>query len=97
MIAYFLGVNCSNNIHVFLITETTDFKQKSDEFILQMDELAKDVEREKMQTIGARNVFRSVAKQRETEKRKIQVKILKKEILFYNTITIPKNPKQILT
>ncbi|KAF7989258.1 hypothetical protein HCN44_010840 [Aphidius gifuensis] len=60
------------------ITKTTDFKQKSDEFISQMDELAKDVEREKMQTIGARNVFRSVAKQRETEKRKIQTLMMEK-------------------
>lgn len=38
-----------------------------------MDDLAKEVEREKMRTIGARNLLRSVAKQRDTERKKIQV------------------------
>lgn len=60
------------------ITKITDFKRKSDEFILQIDNLAKDVEREKMRTIGARNLFQSVAKQRETEKKIIQTRMVEK-------------------
>ena len=38
-----------------------------------VDSLAKDVEKEKMRTIGTRNLLKSVAKQREVEQQKLQV------------------------
>ena len=37
-----------------------------------MEDLGKEVEKEKMRTIGARNLLRSVAKQRESQKQQIQ-------------------------
>lgn len=55
------------------IAEITDFEKNSDEFIRILDSLAKEVEREKMRTIGARNLLRSVAKQREAQKQQMQV------------------------
>lgn len=55
------------------ITEITEFEKNSDEFIRILDNLAREVEREKMRTIGARNLLRSVAKQREAQKQQMQV------------------------
>lgn len=55
------------------IAEITDFEKNSNEFIRILDSLAKEVEREKMRTIGARNLLRSVAKQREAQKQQMQV------------------------
>jgi hypothetical protein len=37
------------------------------------DLLAKEVEKEKMKAIGARNLLKSVAKQREAEQQQLQV------------------------
>jgi hypothetical protein len=39
-----------------------------------VDSLAKDVEKEKMKAIGTRNLLKSVAKQREAEQQKLQVR-----------------------
>jgi len=57
----------------FHVAEITEFEKNSDEFIRILDNLAKEVEREKMRTIGARNLLRSVAKQREAQKQQMQV------------------------
>jgi hypothetical protein len=38
-----------------------------------VDSLAKEVEKEKMKAIGARNLLKSVAKQREAERQQLQV------------------------
>jgi hypothetical protein len=38
-----------------------------------VDSLAKEVEKEKMTAIGARNLLKSVAKQREAERQQLQV------------------------
>jgi len=62
-------------IENFHIAEITEFESNSDEFIKILDNLAKEVEREKMRTIGARNLLRSIAKQREAQKQQIQVLI----------------------
>jgi intraflagellar transport protein 20 len=38
-----------------------------------IDSLAKEVEQEKMKAIGARNLLKSLAKQREAEQQQLQV------------------------
>lgn len=53
--------------------EITEFEKNSDDFIKLLDNLAKEVEKEKMKTIGARNLLRSVAKQRDAQKQQMQV------------------------
>jgi len=57
----------------FYVAEITEFEKNSDEFIRILDNLAKEVEKEKMKTIGARNLLRSVAKQREAQKQQMEV------------------------
>jgi intraflagellar transport protein 20 len=39
-----------------------------------VDSLAKEVEKEKMKAIGARNLLKSVAKHREAERQQLQVR-----------------------
>lgn len=51
----------------------TEFEKNTDDFIKILDDLGKEVEKEKMKTIGARNVLRSTAKQREAQKQQMQV------------------------
>lgn len=53
--------------------EITEFEKNSDDFIKILDDLGKEVEKEKMKTIGARNVLRSIEKQREAQKQQMQV------------------------
>lgn len=60
-------------IENFHLAEITDFEKNSDDFIKILDDLGKEVEKEKMKTIGARNVLRSIAKQREAQKQQMQV------------------------
>ena len=57
----------------FYVAEITEFEKNSDEFIRILDNLAKEVEKKKMKTIGARNLLRSVAKQREALKQQMEV------------------------
>ncbi|KYM92472.1 Intraflagellar transport protein 20 like protein [Atta colombica] len=54
------------------VSKITEFEKNSDEFIRILDNLAKEVEKEKMKTIGARNLLRSVAKQREAQKQQME-------------------------
>lgn len=58
------------NVH---FAEITEFEKNSDDFIKILDDLGKEVEKEKMKTIGARNVLRSIEKQREAQKQQMQV------------------------
>ena len=51
------------------------FQKNSEQIIDIIDKLAKEVEKEKMKTIGARNLLRTTAKQREAQKQQIQVYI----------------------
>ncbi|KAL6258552.1 hypothetical protein P5V15_010507 [Pogonomyrmex californicus] len=53
------------------VSKITEFEKSSDGFIRILDSLAKEVEREKMRTIGARNLLRSVSKQREAQKQQM--------------------------
>ncbi|XP_023661063.1 intraflagellar transport protein 20 homolog [Paramormyrops kingsleyae] len=70
-----------------LKTECKEFMEKISQFqkvvnglIKTVDELAREAETEKMKAIGARNVLKSVAKQRETQQQQIQGLIAEKKM-----------------
>lgn len=48
-----------------------------------IDSLAKEVEKEKMKAIGARNLLKSVAKQREAERQQLQVGRTQMKMIVY--------------
>ncbi|XP_015524876.1 intraflagellar transport protein 20 homolog [Neodiprion pinetum] len=60
------------------VSKITEFQKSSDDFIQIVDNLANEVEKEKMRTIGARNLLRSVAKQRDAQRQQIQALIIEK-------------------
>ncbi|KAK7882074.1 hypothetical protein WMY93_028248 [Mugilogobius chulae] len=67
--------------------ECKDFVDKIGQFqktvgglIELMDQLAKEVETEKMKAIGARNLLKSVAKQREAQQQQLQALITEKKM-----------------
>ncbi|KOC59414.1 Intraflagellar transport protein 20 like protein B [Habropoda laboriosa] len=62
------------------ISKITEFQMNSNEFIQIIDQLANDVEKEKMKTIGTRNLLRSVAKERDAQKQQIQAQIVEKSM-----------------
>ncbi|XP_043253846.1 intraflagellar transport 20 [Colletes latitarsis] len=62
------------------ISKITEFQTNSDEFIQIIDRLANEVEKEKMRTIGTRNLLRSVAKERDAQKQQIQAQIVEKSM-----------------
>ncbi|EFN73517.1 Intraflagellar transport protein 20-like protein [Camponotus japonicus] len=62
------------------VSKITEFEKNSDDFIKILDDLGKEVEKEKMKTIGARNVLRSIEKQREAQKQQMQALILEKSM-----------------
>nr|CAD7434030.1 unnamed protein product [Timema monikensis] len=53
--------------------EITEFQRIADGFIHTVDNLAKEVEKEKIKAIGVRNLLKSVTKQREAEQQQCQV------------------------
>lgn len=63
-----------------MFAEITEFQKIADGFILMVDTLAKEVEKEKMKAIGARNLLKSVAKQREAEEQQLQALIIEKSM-----------------
>ncbi|XP_076232199.1 intraflagellar transport 20 [Calliopsis andreniformis] len=62
------------------VSKITDFQTNTDEFIQIIDRLANEVEKEKMRTIGTRNLLRSVAKERDAQKQQIQAQIVEKSM-----------------
>ncbi|CAD1479318.1 unnamed protein product [Heterotrigona itama] len=62
------------------ISKIMEFQTNSDEFIQLIDQLANEVEKEKMKTIGTRNLLRSVAKERDAQKQQIQAQIIEKSM-----------------
>lgn len=58
---------------VFYFLEIIEFQTNSDEFIEIIDQIANEVEKEKMKTIGTRNLLRSIEKERDAQKQQIQV------------------------
>ncbi|KDR15474.1 intraflagellar transport protein 20 homolog [Zootermopsis nevadensis] len=62
------------------VEKITDFQKIADGFILMTASLAKEVEKEKLKAIGARNLLKSVAKQREAEQQQLQALITEKSM-----------------
>ncbi|XP_033224542.1 intraflagellar transport protein 20 homolog B isoform X2 [Belonocnema kinseyi] len=60
------------------VTKITEFKRSTDEFVQIMDNMAEQVEKEKMKVVGARNLLRSVAKERDGQKQQMQALIMEK-------------------
>ena len=58
---------------MILILEITEFKKNTDDFIQIFDNLGQQVEKQKMKVIGARNLLRSVSKEREAQRQQMQV------------------------
>ncbi|XP_040929405.1 intraflagellar transport protein 20 homolog isoform X1 [Betta splendens] len=56
------------------------FQEKVGGLIELVDELAKEAETEKMKAIGARNLLKSVAKQREAQQQQLQALIAEKKM-----------------
>ncbi|XP_076653966.1 intraflagellar transport 20 [Halictus rubicundus] len=62
------------------VSKIVEFQANSDEFIQIIEQLANEVEKEKMKTIGTRNVLRSMAKERNAQKQQIQAQIIEKSM-----------------
>ncbi|XP_012272778.1 intraflagellar transport protein 20 homolog isoform X1 [Orussus abietinus] len=62
------------------VSKISDFQKNSEEFIQLIDGLANEVEKERMRTIGARNLLRSITKQRDAQKQQIQALIIEKSM-----------------
>ncbi|XP_053502324.1 intraflagellar transport protein 20 homolog isoform X2 [Ictalurus furcatus] len=60
--------------------EIVQFQKIVGGLIEMVDELAKEAEREKMKAIGARNLLKSVAKQREAQQQQLQALIAEKRM-----------------
>ena len=49
-------------------------------FIGMVDSLAQEVEREKMKAIGARNLLKSIARERDAQKQQLQALLIEKKM-----------------
>ncbi|XP_041456996.1 intraflagellar transport protein 20 homolog [Lytechinus pictus] len=56
-----------------------DFQHIVGGFIDKVDQLAKEVEKEKMKAIGSRNLLKSISKQREAQQQQLQALIAEKK------------------
>ncbi|KAJ8936731.1 hypothetical protein NQ318_007091 [Aromia moschata] len=57
-------------------TEKMDeFQKIANKFILMVEQLGKEVERQKIKAIGARNIFQSMEKQKENNQQQLQASI----------------------
>jgi len=56
-----------------------DFQKIADSFIVIFDAVSKEVETEKMKAIGARNLLKSYAKQREAQQEQLRALIVEKK------------------
>ncbi|CAL1534408.1 unnamed protein product [Lymnaea stagnalis] len=57
-----------------------DFQKIVGTFIDMVDSVAKEVEKEKMKAIGARNLLKSIAKQRESQQQQLHALITEKKM-----------------
>ncbi|XP_003701633.1 intraflagellar transport 20 [Megachile rotundata] len=62
------------------VSRITEFQSNCNEFLQLINQLANEVEKEKMRTIGTRNLLRSVAKERDAQKQQIQAQIVEKSM-----------------
>ena len=67
-------------IMYFTFSEIGEFQGLVGSFIEMVDGLAKEVEQEKMRAIGARNLLKSIAKERESQKQQLQALIAEKKM-----------------
>lgn len=67
-------------IMCFIFSEIGEFQGLVGSFIEMVDGLAKEVEQEKMRAIGARNLLKSIAKERESQKQQLQALIAEKKM-----------------
>ena len=61
------------------VDKISDFQKIVGDFIEKVDGIAKEVEQEKMKAIGARNLLKSTAKQREAEQQQLHALITEKQ------------------
>ena len=66
--------------HVTLFTEIGEFQSLVGSFIGMVDGLAQEVEREKMKAIGARNLLKSIARERDSQKQQLQALLIEKKM-----------------
>jgi len=62
------------------VEKISEFQGLVGSFIEMVDGLAKEVEREKMRAIGARNLLKSIAKERDSQKQQLQALIAEKKM-----------------
>ncbi|XP_006569307.1 intraflagellar transport protein 20 homolog isoform X2 [Apis dorsata] len=61
--------------------QTNKLKEECKNFISKIiDQIANEVEKEKMKTIGTRNLLRSIEKERDAQKQQIQAQIVEKSM-----------------
>ena len=60
--------------------EIGEFQGLVGSFISMVDGLAQEVEREKMKAIGARNLLKSIAREREAQKQQLQSLLVEKKM-----------------
>nr|XP_054748050.1 intraflagellar transport protein 20 homolog [Lytechinus pictus] len=77
-------IYCVNHVYfvffyLFNLTEIGDFQHIVGGFIDKVDQLAKEVEKEKMKAIGSRNLLKSISKQREAQQQQLQALIAEKK------------------
>ncbi|XP_074642395.1 intraflagellar transport protein 20 homolog [Tubulanus polymorphus] len=62
------------------VEKISDFQKIVGTFIETVDNVAKEVEKEKMKAIGSRNLLKSIAKQREAQQQQLQALIAEKKM-----------------
>ena len=70
-------------MYVFIGTlhaEIGEFQGLVGSFISMVDGLAREVEREKMKAIGARNLLKSIAREREAQKQQLHALLAEKKM-----------------
>lgn len=65
---------------IHFAVEIGEFQSLVGSFIGMVDGLAQEVEREKMKAIGARNLLKSIAREREAQKQQLQALLIEKKM-----------------
>jgi len=65
-----------------LTTQMEDFRKMTDQFIALSDQIAKQVEAEKLETLGARNKLKSMTENRKQQHQQLTALIVEKKMEF---------------
>lgn len=94
--------NIFNCIYTFVskLPEVDEFQKIANKFIIMVEELDKEVEKQKIKAIGARNILQTMEKQKENNQQQLQV-FLNRTLLYiyffftlsYNTFKFLNNPR----